>query len=118
MKDGVYFRLGIVINAKTDTLDRKMFFNNYEANLLSVIHDFLSYKITANDFAANYSNAWRCYRDSSLPKGADIATQNFFDMVFTAVDCYCSDPELRDEEDYDEKGLFDEVKKLKDIHFK
>ncbi|GLR10653.1 colicin immunity domain-containing protein [Mixta theicola] len=90
-----------------------MSFNKNESFILSLIDSFISGDITAPEFEGGYIRAWREYRDSDVLKGAGKDTQLFFDMVFSSVDSYCSDPELIDEDDLDEKGLLNEVTELK-----
>ncbi|MGV3345907.1 colicin immunity domain-containing protein [Enterobacteriaceae bacterium LUAb1] len=86
-----------------------MSFNQNESTILSIIDAFVSGGITAPEFEAQYSTAWRAYRDSDSAKEADHDTQRFFDSVFSTVDSYCSDPELIDKDALDEQGLLDEV---------
>lgn len=90
-----------------------MSFNQNESAILDLIDAFTCGNIAAPDFEQEYSAAWRTYRDSTDIKKADIATQKFFDSVFSLVDSYCSDPELIDEDDLNEDELLSEVSRLK-----
>ena len=56
---------------------------------------------------------WRKHRDSNDSKYTDRNTQRYFDSVFSAVDSYCSDPDLIDEDDLDDQGLLKIVLNLK-----
>ena len=38
------------------------------------------------------------------------AFAGIFDSMFTTLDCFCSDPDLRDEEDLDERQLLSSVR--------
>ena len=55
---------------------------------------------------------WRKYRDSDLMYKLNSKHNNKFDEIFTALDSLCSDEELRDEFDLDEKELYKEVERL------
>lgn len=90
-----------------------MSFNKNESALMNVIDAFTSGEIAAPDFEKKYSVAWRIYRDSLEAQSADIFTQRFFDSVFSVIDCYCSDPELIDEDDLNDDELLNEVSGLK-----
>lgn len=90
-----------------------MSFNKNESALMNVIDAFTLGEIAAPDFEKKYSVAWRIHRDSLETKSADILTQKFFDSVFSVVDCYCSDPELIDEDDLNDDELLHEVSGLK-----
>ena len=90
-----------------------IFFNQYESKMIALIDSFLSRNISASDFEVSYLKEWRCYRDADNVKKSDENTQRYFDSVFSAVDTYCSDPELIDAGDLTEKELLEEVARLK-----
>jgi hypothetical protein len=90
-----------------------MYFNRNELAILTLIDSFVSGKLCASEFEKHYSASWREYRDSDVSKSAGKETQRYFDAIFSAVDSYCADPDLRDEEDLDEQGLLDSVVSLK-----
>ncbi|YCH29456.1 colicin immunity domain-containing protein [Erwinia sp. D4-22] len=90
-----------------------MCFNKKDLFIISLINSFVSGDVTAPQFEREYIRAWRDYRDSDELNGAARDTKVFFDKVFSSVDAYCSDPELIDEGDLDEKGLLTEVTQLK-----
>ena len=81
-------------------------------NLLRLIDSFLSGDLSALAFEIEYMDAWRSYRDSSDIIKVDEKTQFYIDRVFTALDTYCADPELRDDGDLDENELLSEVIRL------
>lgn len=90
-----------------------MFFNPNELALLTLIDSFISGEISAPEFESQYSTLWREYRDSDGSKSPNKDTQRYFDSVFSAVDSYCSDPDLLDEDDLDDQELSDVVMNLK-----
>lgn len=90
-----------------------MSFNTNELSLLAMIDSFVSGEITAPEFERKYATSWRNHRDSDGSKSPDRDTQRYFDSVFSAVDSYCSDPDLIDEDDLDDQGLLEMVLSLK-----
>ncbi len=80
--------------------------------LLKLINNFIHSSITAPDFEKNYINEWINYRDFGEQSGIDESTQEYFDRVFTALDIYCSNPDLRDENDFDDEQLLNEIIKI------
>lgn len=90
-----------------------MFFNQYESKMIALIDSFLSRNISAPDFEVNYLKEWRYYRDADIVKNTDEHTQRYFDSVFSAVDAYCSDPELIEADDFTEDELREEVTRIK-----
>ncbi|WP_312951379.1 colicin immunity domain-containing protein [Superficieibacter sp.] len=83
-----------------------------ETELLGLIEDFISGNIPAIEFEKKYIAAWRHYRDSDDFSKIDKNIQIYVDRVFTTLDVYCSDPELRDENDLDDNELFSEIIRL------
>ncbi|HIE5768754.1 TPA: colicin immunity domain-containing protein [Proteus mirabilis] len=81
--------------------------------LLELIDNLISGNISAANFEDNYIVMWRIYRDSNAQNEIDNNTKIYIDRIFTAVDLYCSDPEIRDEHDFDENNLLEEVIKIK-----
>ncbi|MBC4010680.1 hypothetical protein H8R13_02810 [Morganella morganii] len=57
-------------------------------------------------------NEWRKYRDLSFSRELSKNNQEYFDRIFTALDIYCSNPDLRDENDFDDSELLNEVIKI------
>ncbi|WBM70734.1 colicin immunity domain-containing protein [Buttiauxella sp. WJP83] len=90
-----------------------MSFNQSELAILTLIDSFISGDLAAPEFESRYSISWREYRDSDVPKSTDKDTQRYFDSVFSAVDSYCADPDLLDEDDLDAQGLLDCIQSLK-----
>lgn len=80
--------------------------------LLGLVEDFISGKIPAIEFEEKYITAWRHYRDFADISKVDNDVQIYIDRVFTTLDVYCSDPELRDEDDLDDDKLFSEIIRL------
>jgi len=80
--------------------------------LLELIETFISGNMSASEFEGNYINIWRSYRDFDNISEVDDNTQIYVDRIFTTLDVYCSDPELRDEGDLDDDKLLSEVIKL------
>ncbi len=56
-------------------------------------------RITGPAFEEQFLKLWRLYRDNH------VATSSTVDELFTEVDAYCADPELREEGDLDDAGL-------------
>lgn len=81
-------------------------------NLLKIIDDFIARRILASEFEQQYLDAWRYYRDSDDVSNLEVKTQVYLDRVFTAVDQYCSDSELRDDDDLDDSQLLSEITRL------
>ncbi|EFX2127454.1 hypothetical protein SMX71_004358 [Cronobacter dublinensis] len=90
-----------------------MSFNTNELSLLALIDSFVSGEITASEFENRYAISWRKHRDSDDSKSPNRDTQRYFDSVFSAVDAYCSDPDLIDEDDLNDQGLLEMVMSLK-----
>ena len=83
--------------------------NGYYELFLSLIRSFLSGGIDASKFKAQYVGLWRERRDAKIPTGMSAMAERAFDRIFTACDCYCEDPTLRDPGDLDEKRFKEEV---------
>ncbi|MDS0790448.1 colicin immunity domain-containing protein [Proteus vulgaris] len=81
--------------------------------LLELIDNLISGNISATKFEDNYIVMWRIYRDFNAQNEIDNNTKIYIDRVFTAVDLYYSDPEIRDEYDFDEDNLLEEIIKIK-----
>ncbi|MBA5808755.1 hypothetical protein F9883_12805 [Morganella morganii] len=80
--------------------------------LLKLINDFIHGSVTASDFENDYINEWRNYRDFGGQSRVSESNQEYFDRVFTALDIYCSNPDLRDENDFDDDQLLNEIIKI------
>lgn len=83
--------------------------------LLELISLFIHGKISTVEFERDYIIVWRSYRDYDNKSNINSITQEYLDCVFTALDTYCSDPELRDDNDFDDSELLDEVIRLNNI---
>ncbi|UPK80214.1 colicin immunity domain-containing protein [Proteus vulgaris] len=81
--------------------------------LLELIDNLISGNISATKFEDNYIVMWRIYRDFNAQNEIDNNTKTYINRVFTTVDLYCSDPEIRDEYDFDEDNLLEEIIKIK-----
>lgn len=77
-----------------------------------LIDSFLSGVLSASEFDKQYLDAWRYYRDSDDVSNLEVNTQVYLDRVFTTVDQYCSDSELRDDDDLDDCQLLSEITRL------
>jgi hypothetical protein len=79
-------------------------------NMETCIQDFVERRISAEEFAKIYLIERRRYVNH---RELQLATPNlqreFFDMIFTAVDRYESDPEIRGWQYWNEEELLDEV---------
>lgn len=84
-----------------------------EADMLALIDSFVSGAMSAPEFEEKYLNAWRKHRAADTADKQNKDTQRYFDSVFSAVDSYCSNPDLIDEDDLDAQGLFDYVVNLR-----
>ncbi|VYT90570.1 hypothetical protein [Metakosakonia massiliensis] len=82
------------------------------AKLLELIEAFIAGNVSAPDFERGYSNIWRNYRDFDNVSEVDGNTQMYVDRIFTTLDVYCSNSELRDENDLDDDKFLNEVIKL------
>jgi len=80
--------------------------------LSELVGSFLQGGLTAPQFEAGYMNEWRRCRDYGLLKSESPAVQNVYDAIFTTLDAYCSDPELRGPRDIDEQQMKVEVSAL------
>lgn len=89
-----------------------MYSKNSVTDLLRLIDEFILGNISAPNFEVSYINEWRRYRDFGEKKGISYNDQEYFDRIFTALDVYCSDPDLRDENDFDDDELLNEVIKI------
>lgn len=87
-----------------------MYFNENESELIELIDLFVNGKMPAPVFERRFMDAWRKYRDSTEIKNKKL--QKYMDSIFTAVDVYCSDPKLRDDDDFNDEELLDEVVKI------
>ena len=67
---------------------------------VKLLHQFLSRGMSAAEFEKQYLSVFK--NESSGMKMAEYAV---LEQLFTAVDAYCADPELRSDEDLDESQL-------------
>lgn len=81
-----------------------------------LISQFVNGEISADQFEKDYMSIWREFRDKSWrefeDKGiiSEDAATDIVDELFTALDCYCGNPDLREECDIDEKELLEIAK--------
>lgn len=85
---------------------------HFENKLLRLINDFIDDSITASNFEDNYINEWRNYRDFGEQSNINENTREYFDRIFTTLDIYCSNPDLRGENDFDDEQLLKEIIKI------
>ena len=74
-----------------------------------LIEMFLNKTINAKEFESKYLRLWRQYRDVDKLTEVNLLSEGTIDKIFISLDCYCSDPELRDDEDLNDEQLFNEV---------
>ncbi|WP_213134754.1 colicin immunity domain-containing protein [Citrobacter sp. FP75] len=86
--------------------------NASQFNHLLLIDFFLSGALSASAFEKQYFLVWRNYRDSDGINEIDENTELYIDSVFTALDLYCSDPKLRNDDDLDDSQLLSEITRL------
>lgn len=86
-----------------------------ESSIFLLIEAFVNGKLSAVRFEQQYIELWKKLRDDqwsginlTLPK--EILA--VLGQIWIAVDCFCSDPHLRDIDDLDEAGLLAEVSSL------
>ncbi len=77
--------------------------------LLSLISAFLQKKKDAAAFKEEYFLAWRQARDADSLASEGEKINEGLNRIFTALDSYCEDEELRDSNDLDETQLFHEI---------
>lgn len=90
-----------------------MSINQNEADMLALIESFVTGAMPAPEFEEKYLNAWREHREADSAKNQNKETQRYFDSVFSAVDSYCSDPDLIDEDELDAQDLLECVMNLR-----
>ncbi|EDB4182441.1 TPA: hypothetical protein HGS85_25010 [Escherichia coli] len=90
-----------------------MSINQSEADMLTLIESFVSGAMSAPEFEKKYSTIWREHRDADTSDKQNEDAQRYFDSIFSAVDSYCSDPDLIDEDDLDDQDLFDCIVNLR-----
>lgn len=74
-----------------------------------LILSFLGGTKTPSSFKVEYMKLWRSCRDSGELSDLNALSAGAFDRIFTALDGYCEEIELRDDGDLDERQLFDAV---------
>lgn len=87
-----------------------MCISNSASELFDLIESYLRQDLVASELEAKYLTIWRQHRDSNIILSEE--NQRYIDSVFTALDSYCPDPDLRDKYDLDDKSLFMEIQKL------
>ncbi|CAK7013631.1 MAG: hypothetical protein CITR_00544 [Citrobacter freundii] len=77
-----------------------------------LIDSFLSGVLSASDLISNTLMPGDTIETSDDVSNLEVNTQVYLDRVFTAVDQYCSDSELRDDDDLDDGQLLSEITRL------
>lgn len=77
---------------------------------LTLIDALLESEMDAEGFERRYLEA---FKHETRPMTADVFQA--LDGLFAAVDAYCGDDELRDEDDLDVAGLWTAARKARDI---
>jgi len=80
-------------------------FEALKNSLISIMRSFVEGHITAVEFEKQYTELWKEYRDSDKLHELNKAFSGIFDSMFTTLDCFCSDADLRDADDLDEQQL-------------
>lgn len=88
------------------TLDLKALKDAFMNTMIS----FADGRISAVEFEAQYSELWKAHRDSDTLYELNKAFIGIFDSMFTTLDCFCSEPDLRDDDDLDEQQLLSFVR--------
>lgn len=83
-----------------------------EKRLDEIVTQFLSHRLSPQAFEKQYMALWREVRDTEDYGRANRKNGGLYDHIFTSLDCYCAEPELRDESDFDEEQLYEEVERL------
>ena len=73
-----------------------------------LIFQFVNKEISADQFEKDYISLFREFRDTG--KVLEDVVLDIISELFTDVDAYCSDPELRDDDDIDEIELISRAK--------
>jgi len=71
-----------------------------------LIERFVSGEISASEFEVSYLDAFK-----NEDFGFDQDVYEILNFLFSDVDAYCSDPDLRDNDDLDEEQLLNSAKK-------
>lgn len=87
--------------------ENKMRYTNQFYELLKM---FIEGTLSGPEFEEKYILLWNEARDSSELSLINKQTEDALDELFTAVDVYCSDETLRDDDDLDEDQLLEVAK--------
>jgi len=82
----------------------------YLNQFLNLIGQFIEGKLSPIDFETEYLSLWRKARDDGSLSELNEVTEDALDKLFTAVDVYCPNEELRDEFDINEAQLLNVAK--------
>ena len=82
----------------------------YLSHVLNLIERFIEGKLSTIDFETKYLSLWRKARDDGSLSELNEVTEGALDKLFTAVDVYCPNEELRDEFDINEAQLLNVAK--------
>jgi Bacterial self-protective colicin-like immunity len=85
------------------------------AQYMELLDKYLARRITSAEFEENYLVL---FRNEPADAGLPLSISTIIDELFYAVDAYCEDPSIRDEDDIDEHQLRESAqiahKKLKE----
>lgn len=81
---------------------------------ISLLNQFVSGAITAPEFEMSYLEMFRNYFKHD-EKDIPIFAWRVLNELFLDTDAYCADPDLRDEDDLDEKQLLASAQRALDI---
>jgi hypothetical protein len=77
-----------------------------------LITSFLERQVSASSFEKQYLELWRKYRENNAFDKFTAEKKEMMEQIFTAVDSYCEDSDLRDDLDLDDEALYDKVKRI------
>ena len=73
-----------------------------------LIFQFVNNEISANEFETSFISLFREFRNKGIV--LENTVSDIISELFTDVDSYCGDPELRDDDDIDEIELISRAK--------
>lgn len=86
--------------------------NRLKNQFSSLIKAYLDHDLDADTFKREYMCLWNRYRGTSEHYCINKNSGGSVDRIFTALDCYCPDPDLRREYELDEHQLRAEVQEI------
>jgi hypothetical protein len=81
-----------------------------ETEIFNTIKNYLNKKISPLEFKDLFYKYWRLIRDEGPPLNDEKI--KMIDRIFTALDQYCEDVNIRDSTDLNEEQLYIEVKNI------